>query len=101
MNISDLFPYWPALRPAYPTKVGTLSTILSGPVPSAGTRAVPSDVSGCTLEVASDGKWYGVISNNRSLAWVQALVATPAIASNLSTSGVYAWINNVRWVWNG
>ena len=78
-----------------------LSTILSGPVPPAGTRAVPSDVAGCTLEVASGGKWYGVLCNNKSQAWIGALLAEPGVAENLSTAGVYAWINNVRWVWNG
>ena len=36
-----------------------LISILSGPVPPQGTRAVPSDVVGCSLEVNSSGLWEG------------------------------------------
>ena len=51
----------------------TLSTILSGSVPPAGTRAVPSDVVGCTLE--SDGTQWGGFLGNLTAAQFTAIQA--------------------------
>ena len=66
---------WRGADGGLPAASGPLSTILSGPVPSAGTRAVPSNVSGCTLEVNGSGLWEGECGYVGDYAAFAALVA--------------------------
>ena len=71
--------------------LSTLSSILSGPVPPERTRAVPSDVVGCSLEVNGSDLWwgdFGVVGNYAAFA---ALVS--ANASKIEV-GSTAYVDN-------
>ena len=79
--------------------MGILQEILAATNIIAGSRALPNDVAGCTLEMGADGKWVGTLGSLPK-ATADALYASGALA-NLATGATYRDTSGTQYTYGG